>query len=360
MTTRGPRLWRGVLEEYGEWLPITEETPHVSLGEGGTPLVRSRWLSDLTGCDVRLKVEAANPTGSFKDRGMTVAVSHALELGATAVVCASTGNTSASMAAYASRAGLTPIVLVPHGRIASGKMAQAVMHGARIISVRTGFDGCLALARQLAEEYPVSLVNSVNPMRLEGQKTAAFEIIDALGAAPNIHVLPVGNAGNIAAYWKGFREYALAGRCLGTPAMWGFQAEGAAPLVLGSPVDEPETVASAIRIGHPASWLLAEAARDESHGLIAAVSDDHIMVAQRHLAALDGVFVEPASAAGAAGLVASHAAGLLDAGLTISVTLTGHGLKDVDAALAFRGEIADVVVEADAGEVAAVAGLTRD
>jgi threonine synthase len=354
------RLWRGVMTEYAEWLPITDETPQISLGEGGTPLVRSRWLSDLTGCDVWLKLESANPTGSFKDRGMTVAVSHAVELGATAVVCASTGNTSASMAAYAARAGLTPVVLVPHGRVSSGKLAQAVMHGARIVNVRTGFDGCLSLARLLAKDYPVSLVNSVNPMRLEGQKTAAFEIIDALGSAPNIHVLPVGNAGNIAAYWKGFREYAAAGRSLGTPAMWGFQAEGAAPLVSGSRVEHPETVASAIRIGNPASWLLAEAARDESGGLIAAVSDDQIMYAQRSLATLDGVFVEPASAAGAAGLAARQAAGLVAEGLVITVTLTGHGLKDVDAALAFRGEVADVVVDDDVAAVAEAAGLDGD
>jgi threonine synthase len=239
-------------------------------------------------------------------------------------------------------------------------MAQAVMHGARIIKVRTGFDGCLRLARQLAKDYAVSLVNSVNPMRLEGQKTAAFEIVDALGAAPNIHVLPVGNAGNISAYWKGFREYAAAGRCLGTPAMWGFQAEGAAPLVSGSRVEHPETVASAIRVGNPASWLLAEAARDESGGLISAVSDEQIMLAQQRLAAVDGIFVEPASAAGAAGLVARHVAGLLAEELVITVTLTGHGLKDIDTALAFRRDIADLVVDDDASEVAKAAGLGDD
>jgi threonine synthase len=358
--TAPTRPWRGVLAEYGAWLPITEDTPHVNLGEGGTPLIRSRWLSDLTGCDVWLKVESANPTGSFKDRGMTLAVSHAVELGATAVVCASTGNTSASMAAYAARAGLTPVVLVPHGRIASGKVAQAVMHGARIVHVRTGFDGCLNLARQLAKDYPVSLVNSVNPMRLEGQKTAAFEIVDALGGAPNIHVLPVGNAGNITAYWKGFREYAAAGECLGTPAMWGFQAEGAAPLVSGSRVENPETIASAIRIGNPASWLLAEAARDDSGGLIGAVSDAQIMYAQQSLAAVDGIFVEPASAAGAAGLAARNAAGLVADGLVITVTLTGHGLKDVGAALEFRGGIREIVVDDNPGQVAEAAGLTRE
>ncbi|MEJ7629859.1 MAG: threonine synthase [Nocardioidaceae bacterium] len=359
MTDRPSRPWRGVLAEFAEWLPITDATPRVSLGEGGTPLVPSPWLCGLTGSDVRLKVEAANPTGSFKDRGMTVAVSHAVENGAQAVVCASTGNTSASMAAYAARAGLTPLVLVPHGRIARGKMAQAVMHGARIISVRTGFDGCLSLARLLAKDFPVALVNSVNPLRIEGQKTAAFEIVDALGYAPDVHVLPVGNAGNISAYWKGFREYADAGRCDHLPTLWGYQAEGSAPLVSGSIVEHPETLASAIRIGNPASWLLAEAARDESSGLIDAVSDDQIMLAQRRLAEVDGVFVEPASAAGAAGLVARQAAGLLESGLTITVTVTGHGLKDVDTALAARGDIADVVVDEDVFDVAEAAGLTR-
>jgi threonine synthase len=358
MTSRG-RGWRGVLAEYGEWLPTTEGMPVISLGEGGTPLVRSGWLSTLTGAAVWLKVEAGNPTGSFKDRGMTVAVSHAAHQGATAVVCASTGNTSASMAAYASRGGLTPVVLVPHGRIAGGKMAQAVMHGARILNVRTGFDGCLALARRLAKDFPVALVNSVNPLRLEGQKTAAFELVDALGAAPDIHVLPVGNAGNISAYWKGFREYAAAGRCVGVPAMWGFQAEGASPLVSGARVEHPVTVASAIRIGNPASWLLAEAARDESGGLIEAVSDEQIMRAQQRLAAEDGVFVEPASAAGVAGLLAMHARGRVRPGLTITVTLTGHGLKDVESALAFRSDPAPRVVDDDAEAVAEAAGLTR-
>ncbi len=357
MTTPRTRPWRGVIAEYADWLPVGDVSAAVTLGEGGTPLVRSRWLSTLTTCDVWLKVEANNPTGSFKDRGMTVAVSSAVEQGATAVVCASTGNTSASMAAYASRAGLLPLVLVPHGRISRGKMAQAVMHGARIVSVLTGFDGCLDLARALAKDYPVSLVNSVNPFRLEGQKTAAFEIVDVLGAAPDIHVLPVGNAGNIAAYWKGFREYAAAGRSDTEPAMWGFQAEGAAPLVIGRPVERPETVASAIRIGNPASWLLAEAARDESGGLIEAVSDLEIMAAQRQLAAVDGVFVEPASAAGAAGLVARHAAGGLGTGLTITVTVTGHGLKDVETALAFRAELVDVAVSPDVEDVAEAAGL---
>ncbi len=360
MTPAPTRPWRGVIAEYADWLPISDPGRAVTLGEGGTPLVRSRWLSGLTGCEVWLKVEANNPTGSFKDRGMTVAVSSAVEQGATALVCASTGNTSASMAAYGARAGLTPLVLVPHGRISRAKLAQAVMHGARIISVRTGFDGCLQLARALAKDYPVALVNSVNPFRLEGQKTAAFEIIDVLGTAPDIHVLPVGNAGNIAAYWKGFREYAGAGRCDSKPALWGFQAEGAAPLVRGHAIEDPQTVASAIRIGDPASWLLAEAARDESHGLIEAVSDQQIMSAQQQLAAVDGVFVEPASAAGAAGLVARQAAEPLDEGLTITVTVTGHGLKDIETALEFRGEVVDLVVPPHLPDVAEAAGLDGD
>ncbi len=360
MTQPTTRPWRGIIAEYADRLPSFEERHRVTLGEGGTPLIRSRWLSDVTDCDVWLKVEAGNPTGSFKDRGMTVAISGALEQGATSVVCASTGNTSASMAAYAACAGLTPLVLVPHGRVASGKLAQAIMHGARIISVRTGFDGCLQLARELAKNHPVALVNSVNPLRLEGQKTAAFEIVDALGAAPDIHVLPVGNAGNISAYWRGFREYADAGRCAAKPALWGFQAAGAAPLVIGRAVEYPETLASAIRIGNPASWLLAEAARDESGGLIDMVTDDQIMRAQQRLAAVDGVFVEPASAAGAAGLLARHADGGVEAGLTVTVTLTGHGLKDVETPLAFRDTTPDVVVDAEVDAVAVAAGLGRD
>ena len=349
--------WRGVIEEYRGWLPVSDETPVITLREGGTPLVESGWLSELTGCRVWLKVEANNPTGSFKDRGMTMAVSHAAEQGAKAVVCASTGNTSASMAAYASRAGMTPIVLVPQGKIARGKMAQAVMHAAKIIQVRGGFDDCLDLARALAKDYPVSLVNSVNPVRLEGQKTAAFEIVDFLDDAPDIQVLPVGNAGNIAAYWKGYVEYAAHGYASRRPCLWGFQAEGAAPLVSGQVVPSPETVATAIRVGNPASWLLAEAARDESGGVIEAVSDDEILAAQSSLAAKDGVFVEPASAAGVAGLLRRHAAGLVDAGSTIAVTVTGHGLKDIDTALEHRGMPVDLVVDKDPDQAAASAGL---
>ncbi len=350
-------LWRGVIEEYRDWMPERATTHVVSLGEGGTPLVHSAWLSGLVGGDVHVKVEGANPTGSFKDRGMTAAISAAVAEGAKAVVCASTGNTSASMTAYAAKAGLTPVVLVPHGKIAAGKMAQAVMHGAEVIQVRGGFDECLMLSRGLAEKYPVALVNSVNPVRLEGQKTAAFEIVDALGEAPDVHVLPVGNAGNISAYWLGFQQYAREGMATGTPALWGFQAEGAAPIVRGEVVTTPETVATAIRIGNPASWQLATAARDESGGLIESVSDEQILAAQRALASHDGIFVEPGSAASIAGLLRLAEAGRVERGLTITVTVTGHGLKDTDTALSGVGSIVDSVIDADVDEAAAAAGL---
>ncbi|MFI5425528.1 threonine synthase [Aeromicrobium sp. UC242_57] len=350
-------LWRGVIEEYREWLPVTAETPVVTLGEGGTPLVHSAWLSGIVRGDVWVKVEGNNPTGSFKDRGMTAAVSVALGEGAKAVVCASTGNTSASMTAYAAQAGLTPIVLVPHGKIAAGKMAQAVMHGAEVIQVKGGFDECLQLSRALADKYPVALVNSVNPVRLQGQKTAAFEIVDALGATPDLHVLPVGNAGNISAYWLGYREYAEAGIASKTPEMWGFQAKGSDPIVQGAPIPHPETIATAIRIGNPASWHLAEAARDDSGGLIDSVSDEQILQAQRDLASNEGIFVEPGSAASVAGLLAKAAAGKVEAGQTIAVTVTGHGLKDIDTALSGIGTLVDAVIEADVDAAAAAAGL---
>ncbi|MGZ5368934.1 threonine synthase [Aeromicrobium sp.] len=350
-------LWQGVIEEYREWLPVDDGAPVVTLCEGGTPLVRSAWLSGIVGGDVWLKVEGDNPTGSFKDRGMTVAISVAAGQGAKAVVCASTGNTSASMTAYAARAGLTPIVLVPHGKIAAGKMAQAVMHGAEVIQVRAGFDQCLDLARGLAENYPVALVNSVNPARLQGQKTASFEIVDALGKAPDLHVLPVGNAGNISAYWLGYHEYAEAGMARKTPSMWGFQASGAAPLVLGKPVENPETVATAIRVGNPASWTLAIAARDDSGGRIEAVSDADILQAQRELASRDGVFVEPASAAGVAGILQAAKAGEVARGQTIVITVTGHGLKDTETALAGIDSIVDSVIDVDVDAAAEAAGL---
>ena len=351
------RPWRGVIEEYREWLPFDADVVAQTLGEGGTPLVHSAWLSQVVQGDVFVKVEGQNPTGSFKDRGMTTAISAAVAQGAKAVVCASTGNTSASMTAYAARAGLTPIVLVPHGRIAAGKMAQAVMHGADIIQVRGNFDDCLDLSRGLAKEYPVALVNSVNPIRIEGQKTASFEIVDVLGKAPDLHVLPVGNAGNITAYWKGFVEYEAAGVASSRPRIWGFQAAGAAPIVLGRVVPEPDTVATAIRIGNPASWTLAENARDESRGRIDMVEDAQILAAQRELGAREGIFVEPASATGVAGLLAAAAAGEVEPGLTITVTVTGHGLKDIDTAMAHRGDLIDAVIDVDVDAAAETAGL---
>jgi threonine synthase len=351
------RLWRGVIEEYRDRLPVSQSTPVITLLEGGTPLVRAGWLSEQTGCEVYCKVEGCNPTGSFKDRGMTVAISKAAEDGAKAVVCASTGNTSASAAAYASAAGMTPVVLIPAGKIARGKLAQAVMHGARVLQVDGNFDACLTLARHLSEEYPVALVNSVNPYRLQGQKTAAFEIVDMLGDAPDLHVLPTGNAGNISAYWLGYREYAAAGPASRRPRMWGVQAAGAAPLVLGSPVAAPETVATAIRIGNPASWDLAVAARDESGGAITAVSDTEILDAQAALAGHDGVFVEPASAAPVAGLLAAAQSGELASGQQVVVTVTGHGLKDVETALGHHGEIDTTIVAPDAEAAARALGL---
>ncbi|MFT4286642.1 threonine synthase [Nocardioides sp.] len=357
MTTGMTRQWRGVIEEYRELLDIPQTTPAITLGEGGTPLVRSEWLSGLTGGEVWLKVEGANPTGSFKDRGMTAAISVAVYEGAAACVCASTGNTSASMAAYAAKAGITPIVLVPDGKISAGKLAQALIHGAQVIKVRGNFDDCLKLSRGLAEHYPVALVNSVNPVRLEGQKTASFEIVDRLGDAPDFHLMPIGNAGNMSAYWLGYQQYAARGMTTKSPVMRAFQAEGAAPLVLGRPVENPETRATAIRIGNPASWKLAEAAREESGGRFRALSDQAILSAQAELARRDGVFVEPASAAGVAGLLADLAAGESYADATTVVTVTGHGLKDTVTALEFFGEAPEVVVDADIDAAAAAAGL---
>src|SRR6059036_749185 len=292
--------WRGIIEEYRDRLPVSDTTPVVTLREGGTPLVPAQVLSERTGCEVYLKVEGANPTGSFKDRGMTMAISKAKGEGAEAVICASTGNTSASAAAYAVRAGMTCAVLVPQGKIALGKLAQALVHGARLLQVDGNFDDCLELARKLAVDYPVSLVNSVNPFRLQGQKTAAFEICDVLGRPPDVHCIPVGNAGNITAYWMGYQEYAADGVVASTPRMFGFQAAGAAPIVLGQPVPQPMTIATAIRIGNPASWTFAEQARDESGGLIDAVTDKQILEAYRLVARSEAVFVEPASAASVA------------------------------------------------------------
>ncbi|MEI2640807.1 MAG: threonine synthase [Candidatus Nanopelagicales bacterium] len=338
-------VWRGVIEEYRDRLPVTDQTPIISLREGGTPLVHASRISETTKCEVYLKVEGANPTGSFKDRGMTMAISHAAQEGAKAVICASTGNTSASAAAYAVRAGMVCAVLVPAGKIAMGKLAQALVHGAKLLQIDGNFDDCLTLARKLSEAYPVALVNSVNPSRIEGQKTASFEIVDQLGAAPDIHCLPVGNAGNITAYWKGYTEYDT------KPRMWGFQAAGAAPIVRGAPVTHPQTIATAIRIGNPASWQQAEAARDESGGLIDMVTDRQILRAYKLLAAGEGVFVEPASAAGVAGLLARHAAGELDPGQTVVCTVTGNGLKDPQWAIAGAPQPVNIAVDAHAAAV---------
>ena len=348
-------VWRGLIEEYRDRLPVSPTMPVVTLHEGGTPLVYACVLSEMTGCEVWLKFDGANPTGSFKDRGMTMAISKAAEAGAKAVICASTGNTSASAAAYAVKAGMTCAVLVPQGKIAMGKLAQAIVHGAVLLQVDGNFDDCLNVARDLADRYPVELVNSVNPARIEGQKTAAFEIVDQLGKVPDIHCLPVGNAGNITAYWKGYTEYHADGVASSRPRMWGFQAAGAAPLVHGAPVAKPETIATAIRIGNPASWDFAIAARDESGGMIDLVTDEEILAAYHLLASKEGLFCEPASAASVAGLLKMHAAGQLDPGQTVTCTLTGNGLKDPHWALESAGE--PVLVPVDADAAARILGL---
>jgi threonine synthase len=324
----------GVIAEYRARLPVPGDVPVVSLGEGGTPLLPAPVLSELTGCSVFLKVEGGNPTGSFKDRGMTVAVTLAAARGARTVICASTGNTSASAAAYAARAGLRCAVLVPRGSIALGKLAQALAHGAQLLQVDGNFDDCLELVRKLAADYPVALVNSLNPERLQGQKTAAFEIVDALGDAPDVQCLPVGNAGNIAAYWLGYTEYLADGRATHTPRLLGYQAAGAAPIVIGRPVLNPATVATAIRIGNPASWHLAEDARNSSGGLIDSVTDEQILSAYQLLARREGVFGEPASAACVAGLLQAAANGQVARGSVVVCSITGHGLKDPDTAVA--------------------------
>jgi threonine synthase len=321
-------MWKGLIDRFRDRLPVSDATPIVTLHEGNTPLVPAPELGARTGCDVYLKVEGANPTGSFKDRGMTLAVSKAVEAGHKAIICASTGNTSASAAAYAARAGITCAVLVPTGKIALGKLSQALVHGAKLLQVAGNFDDCLALASKLALDYPVALVNSVNEYRLHGQKTAAFEIVEALGDAPDIHCLPVGNAGNITAYWMGYQEEKK------KPRMFGFQAAGAAPIVNGKVVPEPSTIATAIRIGNPASWTRAEDARDQSGGLIRAVTDREILAAYRLLARSVGVFVELGSAASVAGLLQTAADGDLPRGATVVCTVTGHGLKDPEWAIA--------------------------
>ena len=353
------KTWRGVIEEYRDFLPVSDKTPVVTLFEGNTPLVPAPRLAEATDArmQIYLKCEGFNPTGSFKDRGMTMAMSKALETGARAVICASTGNTSASAAAFAARAGIRAFVMVPKGAIALGKLSQAVMHGARVIQIDGNFDQALRLVRDVKERYPtrLALVNSVNPHRIEGQKTAAFEICDALGRAPDYHLLPVGNAGNITAYWKGYTEYEAAGVIDRLPRMMGFEAAGAAPIVLGRVIDEPRTVATAIRIGNPASWKAAEAARDESGGAIEAISDDDILAAYRLLARSEGVFAEPASAISLAGALRLGASGRLRPRDVLVLTLTGHGLKDPDTAIA--NSEAALSIPPDLARLAAVLAL---
>jgi threonine synthase len=328
-------MWRGVVREYGEFLPVRREGCIVTLLEGNTPLIpSSRIAKEVTpGIDLYFKYEGLNPTGSFKDRGMTVAVSMAKEMGSKAVICASTGNTSASAAAYAAKAGMKAYVLIPEGKIALGKLSQAMAHGAQVIQIEGNFDEALRIVREISETEPITLVNSLNPYRIEGQKTAAFEIIDHLGFVPTYHCLPVGNAGNITAYWKGYKEYWEKNRTDSLPKMLGFQAEGAAPIVRGKVIEHPETIATAIRIGNPASWKRAEAARDESGGLIDMVSDDEILEAYRMLASLEGIFCEPASAASLAGVIKLDRKGFFKKGDILVLTITGHGLKDPDIAI---------------------------
>ncbi len=348
----------GVIRRYRKFLPVSEETRTVTLNEGGTPLIEVTGIVSEIGGDFRLfiKYEGLNPTASFKDRGMTLAVTKAAERGASIVVCASTGNTSASAAAYAAAAGMTCLVLIPEGKIAYGKMAQALIHGARTLEIRGNFDDALDIVRKLGERDEIEVVNSINPFRIQGQKTAAFEVCDTLGDAPDMHFLPVGNAGNITAYWLGYNEYLEAGRSSRLPRMMGWQAEGAAPIVLDAPVENPETIATAIRIGNPASWEQAVSAATDSSGAIDVVSDEEILDAQRMLARSAGIFVEPASAAGVAGLLKCHAAGNIPKGSTVVVTATGHGLKDPGVAV--ENSLAkSTVVDANLDSVLAVIGL---
>ena len=335
--------WRGIIEEYRKYLPVSSRTPVISINEGNTPLIEAKNLSKYLGnkLQVYLKYEGLNPTGSFKDRGMTMAISKVKEEGCKAVICASTGNTSASAAAYSARAGLKCIVLIPKGSIALGKLSQALIHGAQVIAVNGNFDQALEVVREITKKYPVAVVNSINPYRIEGQKTASFEICDVLGRAPDFQVIPVGNAGNITAYWKGYKEYKKYGKIKKLPVMCGFQASGSAPIVKGHVIKNPHTVATAIKIGNPASWKFAEAARDESGGLIDSVTDKEILSAYKLLASLEGVFAEPASAASVAGLIKlcrnkyfSHKRSAISDKPVVVCILTGHGLKDPDRAIA--------------------------
>ena len=347
--------WPGVIRAYSEYLSVTDATPVVTLLEGSTPLLDAPRLSERVGARVLLKIEGANPTGSFKDRGMTMAISKAVEDGSKAVICASTGNTSASAAAYAARAGLIAAVLIPEGHIALGKLAQALIHGARVVQIRGNFDDALNIVRTLGRSGEATVVNSVNPFRIEGQMSAAFEVCDVLGDAPHVQCIPVGNASNITAYWRGYNEYLRGGRTTRAPRMLGWQAAGSAPLVSGEVVVHPETIATAIRIGNPASWEGAIEARDASGGHIGAVTDAQILYAYRLLTALEGVFVEPASAASVAGLLQARELGLIDDGETVVCTVTGHGLKDPERAIS---EVrVGSAVDADPAAVAAELGL---
>lgn len=339
----------GIIKRYRNFLPIQDDSRIISLNEGNTPLIRATRLKDYIneGISLFMKYEGLNPSGSFKDRGMTVAISKALEEGSNAVICASTGNTSASAAAYAAKGGLKAYVLIPEGKIALGKLSQAMMHGAVVIQVEGNFDESLNIVREISEKYPITMVNSLNPYRIEGQKTAAFEVCDQLGFVPTFHVLPVGNAGNITAYWKGFKEYKSCGKTDSLPKMIGFQAEGAAPIVRGKIVKYPETVATAIRIGNPASWKQAEAARDESGGAIDMVSDEEILSAYRLIARYEGIFCEPASAASVAGVIKLNKQGYFKEGDSIVCTLTGHGLKDPENAIKISAEPVTLPPELD-------------
>jgi threonine synthase len=345
----------GIIERYEKFLPVNEKTPRISLNEGNTPLIPLVNLSERVGAKVFVKYEGANPTGSFKDRGMVLAVAKALEEGSKAIMCASTGNTSASAAAYAARANIKAIVLIPKGKIALGKLAQAMIYGAKILQINGNFDRCLELVKEITSNYPITLVNSLNPYRLEGQKTAAFEIIDELGDAPDYHFIPVGNAGNITSYWMGYKEYYEHGISKKLPKMMGFQAEGAAPIVKGHPVENPETIATAIRIGNPASWKKAVKARDESGGVIEAVSDEEILDAQRLLASSEGIFCEPASAASIAGLLKKSREGIFKSKDTVVCTLTGNGLKDPNVVISRIEE--PEIVEPDLSVVLKEIGL---
>jgi len=357
MCMKQRKSWEGIINEYRKFLPVSEKTSVITLNEGNTPLIDAHNLSRILGNNLKiyLKYEGLNPTGSFKDRGMTMAISKAVEDGSQAVICASTGNTSASAACYSARAGIRCVVIIPEGAIAMGKLAQALIHGAQVIALKGNFDDALDIVRQVSDKYPITMVNSINPYRIEGQKTGAFEICDVLGRAPDFHAIPVGNAGNITAYWKGYKEYKQAGKIDSLPLMIGFQAAGSAPIVDGMVIKDPKTIATAIKIGNPASWKQAEEARDESGGLIDKVTDDEIIEAYKMLANLEGVFVEPASSASIAGVIKLNKQGYFPAGATIVCILTGHGLKDPDCAIKVSNK--PVVIEPEMRKIVELLGF---